>query len=915
MQEESYSFPFVIGDAPVDELGLSVRSTNALRNNGILKLSQLFELTEEKLFSMRNLGAKSVREILAAKTFYSEQFGISDGTADIAIPEPAAPSVPETVSFLNDEGVFCEDIPIDALGLSVRSYNCLRRGGYEYASQLIGVTREDLLKIKNMGAKSADEILAVVQKLEFRAAEEDTNDVTAEPQANPQKERLTDFCREVYEGIGVAPKMLYAALEKLTADGASLTGESLYYRAYDLPFMKAALKEQIYSYLYEAEFDPVGRDSLDSKLPAHLFNTTITDEALIDLENEGMILETDEGYVCRYPRCTEFAASIENENERLCLLERLKGRTLEEIGQENGWTRERVRQLMDKALNRRGRPRLHEDQYAYLFDHYCIAKVDFCSVFHEPPETFEYLSLTGKKNKRAGAALEEALTDPSLSEKTKRRLQKIIYKNCIFIDGEPIKVDRQVLVLYAIRLFARERIAYEDFTARYLQWLNELGLGDREELQYNLRTYENKIMSLNCVLWNYKNSFRYYDVEAVNADDFCRALSLEQYADLAITSRLIFNSYPEVMTEYDIRDEYELHNLLRKLEADKLYPELKIVFGKMPTITFGAGNAEAQALDLMIELAPISCEDLAYQYELRYGIRRDTAAGFLLSWLGDYYYQGMFTVDAESLPSEEYNAMKERLTQDFYLKKEILLLYKRLFPQGDPKRINSYTLKSMGFHVYGAYVVSQRFSNATDYFDHLLLDQPITNMNDVDTRFSTITAYSSELIKLKASRRIVEFSPKQYITIERLNECGITLADLERYCKDVAALTEEGEFFTLQSLRKQGFADELDDYGFDDWFYMSLLCEDREHFSFRRVANSKLFCRGKTNVVLGDFLISVMLREQKMDFYDFCDLLEREYGLSIDIYKLKAMIRESGLYYNDIMDKVYIDYETYYEEV
>ena len=541
--------------------------------------------------------------------------------------------------------------------------------------------------------------------------------------------------------------------------------------------------------------------------------------------------------------------------------------------------------------------------------------VDFCSAFHEPPETFEYLSLTGKKNKRAGAALEEALTDPVLSEKTRRRLQKIIYKNCIFIDGEPIKVDRQVLVLYAIRLFARERIAYEDFTARYLQWLNELGLGDREELQYNLRTYENKIMLLNCVLWNFKNSFRYYDVEAVNADDFCRALSIEQYADLAITSRLIFNSYPEVMTEYDIRDEYELHNLLRKLEADKLYPELKIVFGKMPTITFGAGNAESQALDLMIELAPISYEDLSYQYELRYGIRRDTAAGFLLSWLGDYYYQGMFTVDAESLQPEEYNELKTRFTEDFYLKKEILLLYKRLFPQGDPKRINSYTLKSMGFHVYGAYVVSQRFSNATDYFDYLLLDQPITNMNDVDTRFSTITAYSSELIKLKASRRIVEFSPKQYITIERLNGCGITIADLERYCKDVAALTEEGEFFTLQSLRKQGFADELDDYGFDDWFYMSLLCEDREHFSFRRVANSKLFCRGKTNVVLGDFLVSVMLRKQKMDFYDFCDLLEREYGLSIDIYKLKAMIRESGLYYNDIMEKVYIDYETYYEEV
>lgn len=34
---------------------------------------------------------------------------------------------------------------------------------------------------------------------------------------------------------------------------------------------------------------------------------------------------------------------------------------------------------------------------------------------------------------------------------------------------------------------------------------------------------------------------------------------------MEITSLKLFRDYPDLMREYDIRDEYELHNLLKKL--------------------------------------------------------------------------------------------------------------------------------------------------------------------------------------------------------------------------------------------------------------------------------------------------------------------------------------------------------------
>ncbi|MBQ7567389.1 DNA-directed RNA polymerase subunit alpha [bacterium] len=48
--------------------------------------------------------------------------------------------------------------PIEDLDLSVRSMNCLKRGGVIHISDLINYTEDDLMKLKNFGQKSLDEI-------------------------------------------------------------------------------------------------------------------------------------------------------------------------------------------------------------------------------------------------------------------------------------------------------------------------------------------------------------------------------------------------------------------------------------------------------------------------------------------------------------------------------------------------------------------------------------------------------------------------------------------------------------------------------------------------------------------------------------------------------------------------------------
>lgn len=55
-------------------------------------------------------------------------------------------------------------IPIEELQLSVRAYNCLKRAQINTVADLLEFTQEDLLEIKNFGAKSAEEVIEALQR-------------------------------------------------------------------------------------------------------------------------------------------------------------------------------------------------------------------------------------------------------------------------------------------------------------------------------------------------------------------------------------------------------------------------------------------------------------------------------------------------------------------------------------------------------------------------------------------------------------------------------------------------------------------------------------------------------------------------------------------------------------------------------
>ena len=65
------------------------------------------------------------------------------------------------------------EMTLAELDLSVRSFNCLKRAGINTVEDLIGKSEEDMMKVRNLGRKSLDEVIGKLDALGFKLSKEE----------------------------------------------------------------------------------------------------------------------------------------------------------------------------------------------------------------------------------------------------------------------------------------------------------------------------------------------------------------------------------------------------------------------------------------------------------------------------------------------------------------------------------------------------------------------------------------------------------------------------------------------------------------------------------------------------------------------------------------------------------------------
>ena len=67
------------------------------------------------------------------------------------------------------------ELTIEELDLSVRSFNCLKRANINTVEDLISKTEDEMMKVRNLGRKSLEEVMAKLDSLGFSLTKEDEN--------------------------------------------------------------------------------------------------------------------------------------------------------------------------------------------------------------------------------------------------------------------------------------------------------------------------------------------------------------------------------------------------------------------------------------------------------------------------------------------------------------------------------------------------------------------------------------------------------------------------------------------------------------------------------------------------------------------------------------------------------------------
>ena len=862
----------------IDELTLlSARSFNTLTMCGYTQLSQILFLSEEELLQLPGIGPDSVREISMVCAEYRREHAsdIDDASAVFKAQTLSMEDLLRTSEYRDTIVRYAKhnDRDLNGMNLSYRALTRLHAQGYRNLSDILFLTEKELKAIPGMGSNSSGEILFKVQEYLAENSVRIRNVCGGDDAALVTDEAIRSDVLRLYQTIG--------------------------FNGLHFPEIKDAL-----------HLPP----SVTDQRLKQIIGTLLAD---------GLLEYVDFCCYRVYPGFADYLDRCDaiDDRSKEFLRRRLGGLTLEDISIEFNLTRQRVQQIVKKSVEKvrdryageTGLTLFDEDYYRYLFETYSFDKKDALKWLGIPAGVFRYFDLIDIKQGKSD--LESAPDDKQIETGLRLKIRNYLNRNKIRIDGRWIGKERAELEPTVLEKYGQNDITFDEFCKCYNRFLEEREIPFDEKLYYTdsvRMTRKNRLADSRFALWKQNETLRYYDIDGHEYTELFDGLGLSEYENIGISTEKWLREFPELMQKYDIRDRYDLHNLLRKVIPNGSFHE--IFFERTPHIRFGTFDRDAAMWEILRDNAPVSADDLAALVEDEYGFDPALTKSTYLKPFAAYYHQGIYRIDQPEMDETRREALQKALPEDFYFTDEVRTIYRRLFPDADEAEINPYNLKKMGFQVLSRYVL-QRYDTAESYFRSLLTRDELIDIEPYRKRYGYIPTFSSTLMALKRSLTVIEYEPNRILSLSKLERAGIAKDDLISFCDAVAAFAPDKSYFSIQSLKQDGFTSDLFDLGFSDWFYANLLLSD-ERITFGTMFGTLLFRKDGKEPTARDLLEESIAAHESIAVYDLMNELADRHDCRIgDRWDVLNKLYQSPVFHDGYSDRLYITQSAYEHEL
>ncbi|WP_198644314.1 sigma factor-like helix-turn-helix DNA-binding protein, partial [Staphylococcus equorum] len=457
-------------------------------------------------------------------------------------------------------------------------------------------------------------------------------------------------------------------------------------------------------------------------------------ETVNNLKYEELVILEDEKIITLKKSILYYAERFKAKKQYEVLKFRLKNYTLQEIGDEIGLTRERVRQLIKQSLL--NLPiNVREAKNVYWFENYKLNKSKYNYLFED--NAYNYLVHKYSEGEKNWSAI---LNDEMADEVLKRKISSKTQKSMIVLDEISIPKNKTSIIRYLIRNFCKDVISYKELEELYSLFLDEY-ISNQEDLELNARYLETRISDQDIVVERPGKKFRFYDYEDYDWTIFYSELGLFEWQDMDLSTDVIFNEKKNLMEDYNILNKYELYNIMKRTQ--KHIEDINIKFIRTPHLIIGEADREKQVKDLMFENAPIKKDDLAELYSQIYGVNKNSVMINYFDIIRDYQINDTYVIEDIEISDNILDKLIEVVENN-----------PLVFLEDIKKAINIETslatlyLNQLDFKKYANYYISDNYGNPTELFENELFNKfGIIDVDKIDSRLWSLSSFSNQMYK------------------------------------------------------------------------------------------------------------------------------------------------------------------------
>ncbi|PSL36228.1 hypothetical protein B0H99_10749 [Planomicrobium soli] len=620
-----------------------------------------------------------------------------------------------------------------------------------------------------------------------------------------------------------------------------------------------------------------------------------TVEALLQVE---WIHQCESGIRKKYPTLSDYLKGDFKDKE--VFMGRLEGKTLYELSVEYGYSRQGIRNIEIRVIKKM--PEFEEDKrYSMIFKKYNMDLDLFCKLFNEPLETYNYLSCKYQKGNQS------VLSDvtASIFNKTQQKLILRQYDSYLNKEGVVEGISKSTIFNEVIYEYAVNPVTDTEIFPKYNAYIEEHNLP--LPLLVNPESIRGLSDRCQLLLKGKGNTYRYYDYDLIDENVLSTLKSIIPLEDGIYSMRKLFKENPEIMVEIDIKTEYELHNLYRRLiQSDEL------IYTRMPEFSIGEIDKSKFLLKLIHEQAPIHIRDFAEYVEEVYGLRQDSLTSYIISNLNEYIHDNVLKVDYMLLGSKELECLKSLMAKSIYTVDEVERIGQSIDKDFGEKFLNNMNLFKVEYSLRGNYVLKSEYGSVERYFIEMISSLDYFIKRKLPIYESSV--FKKVIYDAEKDFRLVKIEEDMYITEKKLAEAGITKTDFLNFRDFLSEFINGKSYFTLHSLKKAGFSHYLEELGFSEIFYERIVWSFNGINSIR-TASGYIFKFTDEIITLRMFLAEQVKKMEVISVDKLQEYLKDEFGIEMEEYKLLYLLRETGIFYSEELRKLYLNKENFYEEV